>query len=580
MKDGGTGSRRHKRVKATCRVRVVLENFEDFLTRYTNNLSEGGVFIQTADPRPLGTPLKLEISLRGGQQLLETYGEVAWTRKLDPDQPWRIPGMGIRFTKMNKTSRKQLQALLQDGLDQFQEVTIAEESGPVNIVAGSGKTSMAIDVGCAGVRVGLLKSDELTRLLNERPVTGEEMPWSEDDPYPSAARLISRALKKAEAGVNWAVVCTAGWTGTRGRERASMAVRNTGLAVKRVIGSAPASVVGRYAGRDLARKVLVYHLGASGFETALVDVQGDVFEVKAVSSDMAISGWAIDERIVQYLREYTKKRKSMNLDLEDPDVVGRLWGAAEEAKRRLSKTANADISLLDLKHGEHTRSVDLTARITRDVLSSLVKDLVDRSLQLCDDVLSSSGYDISSIEEVLLVGGQSRTQAVGEAVSSFFAKAPVPAAQEPELAAILGAGKVASALNRTDALVLVDCIPVSIGWQRPKGGYELLLPRGTKIPRAVHRQTETWKQDQERLRIHVFEGEGQSARENNHIGTWSITSIQPGAPARWRFAVRFEVDSSGLLNVSAVNQATGKRHHVVREIGTSKEDALADLELD
>ena len=563
-------------------MRVLLDNFEDFVTRYTNNLSLGGVFIQTGDPRPIGTQLRLEISLRGGELLIEARGEVAWVRRYDPDQPWRIPGMGIRFRKLTAASKAHIGDLL--GLEiSPEEVEITEDSAPK--LSGpeavrSVQPMVGLDVGSFGVRLGLVRGDELAMLIQEQPQEGEAAQGTPELPFPNAPRLAGRAMAQVDAKARRGVLTVAGWAGLRGREMAADAARSAGLKVERLVGTAAAAAIGCYAGRDVSRRLLVYHLGRSGFEAAVIEAVGDVFEVRAMDVSSSISGTAIDAKITDHLKQYARGRKGMDIDFDHPEIAARLWATAESVKRQLTSSANADISLLGLAHGEKTRSVDLTARMTRQTFETLIEDLVDSSLQMCDEVLAAVGLGADDIDEVLLSGGQVRTPMIAERVGVFADRAPTFAGSDPELAPLFGANRLAGALERVDAVALVDVLPISLGWVRPDGEYEVLLPQGTRLPRAAHRHASTVYENQERIRIHLFEGEKNSARHNRHVGSWSLAQVPPGPPGRWRFAVRFELDTSGLLSVSAIDQGTGRAHPVVREAQMDQSKALAALRRD
>jgi molecular chaperone DnaK len=361
--------------------------------------------------------------------------------------------------------------------------------------------------------------------------------------------------------VNRAVITVPAYYSERQREAVRRAGALAGLHVERILNEPTAASLAYAWGRNVRERVLVYDLGGGTFDASVLELADRVYQVISTGGDTFLGGVDFDERIVDHLVEGFER-------LHGPfqgDAVARsrLADAAERAKCALSEQESLPVHLpfLVVVDGKPTA---LDATLTRADLERLVAPLVDRTVQTCARVLDDKGLGPGDVDEVILVGGQSRMPLVQERIRSFFGKAPSKAVH-PDEAVAIGAALLAHSLNSTEGVVLIDVVPISIGVGLPGGGGRVkrVIERNSPLPVRKEYQLATTRDDQKDFDLWIFEGEGATVAECQYLGTIQLTGLPRGPKGSVRIAVAFELGEECLLAVRAREIGSGREVEVV-----------------
>jgi molecular chaperone DnaK len=398
-----------------------------------------------------------------------------------------------------------------------------------------------------------------------------------------SAKILQKMKKTAEdylgEEVTEAVITVPAYFNDSQRQATKDAGRIAGLEVKRIINEPTAAALAY--GMDKKRgdqKLAVFDLGGGTFDISVIEIaeiDGEhQFEVLSTNGDTFLGGEDFDMRIIDFLVEEFKKDQGFDLR-NDPLALQRLKEGAEKAKIELSNSQQTDINLpyitADASGPKH-----LNIRLTRSKLETLVDDLVQRTIDPCRIALNDAGLSASEIDEVILVGGQTRMPKVQETVEHFFGKAPRKDVNPDEAVAIGAAIQGGVLGGEVKDVLLLDVTPLSLGIETLGGVMTKLIEKNTTIPTNASQTFSTADDNQTAVTVHVLQGEREQASANKSLGRFDLSDIPPAPRGVPQIEVSFDIDANGILNVSAKDKATGKEQSIVIKASSG----LSDDEID
>lgn len=398
-----------------------------------------------------------------------------------------------------------------------------------------------------------------------------------------AAKILQKMKKTAEdylgEDVTEAVITVPAYFNDSQRQATKDAGRIAGLEVKRIINEPTAAALAY--GMDKKRgdqTLAVYDLGGGTFDISIIEIaeiDGEhQFEVLSTNGDTFLGGEDFDMRIIDFLVAEFKKDQGVDLR-NDPLALQRLKEGAEKAKVELSSSLQTDINLPYIT-ADQTGPKHLNIKLTRSKLEALVDDLVTRTIEPCKIALKDAGLSTSDIDEVILVGGQSRMPKVQEQVQAFFGKEPRKDVNPDEAVAIGAAIQGGVLGGEVKDVLLLDVTPLSLGIETLGGVMTKLIDKNTTIPTSASQVFSTADDNQTAVTVHVLQGEREQAGANKSLGRFDLTDIPPSARGVPQIEVSFDIDANGILNVSAKDKATGKEQSIIIKASSGLSDDEVD----
>ena len=395
-----------------------------------------------------------------------------------------------------------------------------------------------------------------------------------------SAKVLQKMKKTAEDylghPVTEAVITVPAYFNDSQRQATKDAGRIAGLEVKRIINEPTAAALAY--GMDKRRgdqKIAVYDLGGGTFDVSIIEIaeiEGEhQFEVLSTNGDTFLGGEDFDLRIIEFLAAEFKKSSGVDVH-NDPLALQRLKEAAEKAKIELSSSQQTDINLPYIT-ADQTGPKHLNVKLTRAKLESLVEDLVDRTIEPCRIALKDAGLTAGAIDEVILVGGQTRMPKVQAKVEEFFGKSPRKDVNPDEAVAIGAAIQGGVLGGEVKDVLLLDVTPLSLGIETLGGVMTKLIEKNTTIPTSASQTFSTADDNQTAVTVHVLQGERERAVDNKSLGRFDLSDIPLAPRGIPQIEVKFDIDANGILNVSAKDKATGKQQSIVIKASSGLSDA-------
>jgi len=379
-----------------------------------------------------------------------------------------------------------------------------------------------------------------------------------------SAAILRRIKDNAEDAlgdtVDQAVITVPAYFNDRQRQAVRSAGKLAGLKVLRVLNEPTAAALAYGLGRTLDQTVAIYDLGGGTFDISIIRIKDKIFEVIATGGDTFLGGVDFDDRLMQHVLSGFLDDTGIDLSY-DRTAVTRVRAESERVKIALSSQDSTELSIEGICEDpdEPGKMLDLSVTITRTELERLTEDLVDRSIKTCDRILQEARTSRDQLDEILLVGGQSRMPLVRRKVEGFLGRPPSRKVH-PDEAVAIGAAIMAHSLVARGAgseMTLLDVLPMAIGIGKPDGTMHVLFPKNQQLPHFETRKLTTSRDNQSSIQVEIYQGESRKVAENELLGRFVFSGLRPQPKGQVTIEVTFDIDSEGILNLSARDLDTG-----------------------
>ncbi len=396
---------------------------------------------------------------------------------------------------------------------------------------------------------------------------------------PEVSAMILQKLKKAAedylgSSVTEAVITVPAYFNDAQRQATKDAGKIAGLDVKRIVNEPTAAALAYGLDKKKDETIAVYDFGGGTFDVSILEVGEGVIEVKSTNGDTHLGGDNLDQKIVDWLIDEFKKKEGLDLRAKGNEMaLQRLRDAAERAKIELSTAQETEINLPFIT-ADATGPKHLVEKLTRSKLEQLVEDIIQRSIEPCKKAMADAGVDASKIDEVVLVGGQTRMPRIQKLVQDLFGKEPHKGVNPDEVVAIGAAVQAGVLAGEVKDLLLLDVTPLTLSIETLGGVATPMIPRNTTIPTKKTETFSTAADSQTEVEVHVLQGERPMAGQNRTLGKFKLGGIPPAQRGVPQIEVTFDIDANGILNVTAKDNATGKDQKITitSSSGLSKDE--------
>jgi molecular chaperone DnaK len=397
-------------------------------------------------------------------------------------------------------------------------------------------------------------------------------------PEEVSAMILGKLKADAEAKlgekITEAVITVPAYFDDAQRNATKAAGQVAGLDVKRIINEPTAAALAYGFNKKKDEKIAVYDFGGGTFDVSILEVGDDVVEVKSTDGDAHMGGRDIDQKIVRYLADEFKKESGIDVT-SDPLALQRLDEAAEKAKHELSNAAETEVNIPFIT-SDSSGPKHFLIKLTRATLESLSDEFITRSIDITKRALEASGLKPGDINEIVMVGGQTRMPKIQEEVKKLFGKEPNLTVNPDEVVAIGAAIQAGILQGDVKDILLVDVIPLSLSIETAGGVATKLVERNTAIPTSRSQTFSTFADNQTSVEIHVIQGERAMANDNKDLGKFMLDGIPPAPRGLPQVEVTFDIDTNGILTVKALEKTTGKEQSIRIEGSTGL--STADIE--
>lgn len=394
-------------------------------------------------------------------------------------------------------------------------------------------------------------------------------------PQEISAKILAKAKADAESylggEVTRAVITVPAYFDDSQRQATKQAGEIAGLTVERIVNEPTAAALAYGLQKKNSEIIAVYDLGGGTFDISILEIGDGVFEVKSTNGDTFLGGDDFDNEIIEWIVSEFKKENGKDLS-KDPQALQRVKDSAEKAKIELSSAAQTEINQPFITQGDDGQPLHLTLTLTRSKLEELVDSLVKKSFKPVEKALKDAGMKASEINEIILVGGQTRMPKIVSEVEKFFGKKPHQGVNPDEVVAIGAAVQAGVIGGDVTDVILLDVTPLTLGLETLGGVRTPLIDRNTTVPTSKSQIFSTAANNQTQVEINVLQGEREMAVDNKSLGRFILDGIPPAMRGIPQIEVTFDIDSNGILNVTAKDKNTNKEQKITIQNSTNLSD--------